>query len=139
MSGHPVTVHLPDAMYDPLQEVAQSRNESIEQVVINQLRSVVSVSLPDLPADEESELIAFKFLSDDTLRSIAREQMPAREQERMQHLMDGNTEGTLTAAERQELEQMVERGQRLMLRKAWAAGMLMERGHPITGDDFTHE
>jgi hypothetical protein len=57
----------------------------------------------------------------------------------MQSLMDQNTLGTITPQEYQELTELVERGQRLTLRKAWAAGVLMERGYQITGDDFTAE
>lgn len=137
MSDHPVTVTLPEALYAPIHEIAEAKSQSVEQVLIDQLQSVLSVKLPSLPPDEESELIAFKFLSDDTLRNIAREEMPNRLQDHMQVLMDRNTFGTITPQEHQELTQLVERGQRLTLRKAWAAGVLMERGYPITGDDFT--
>jgi hypothetical protein len=97
------------------------------------------MTLPQLPSDEEAELIAFKFLSDDTLRNIAREQMVETLQERMQVLMTRNNMGTIIGAEYDELANLVERGQRLTLRKAWAAGILMERGHSITGDDLTME
>lgn len=139
MTDHPVTVTLPESLYAPIRKIAEAKSQSVERVVIDQLQSVLSVNLPTLPQDEESELIAFKFLSDDTLRNIAREQLPNRLQEQMQVLMDRNNHGTITAKEHQELTQLVERGQRLTLRKAWAAGVLMERGYSITGDDFTTE
>lgn len=132
-------VNVPDAILEPIRRIAEATARPVEQVIIEQLRSVVSVSLPSLPADEESELIAFSFLADDTLRSIAREQMPQRLQERLQVLMDANNFGTITPTEYEELAELVERGQRLMLRKAWAAGVLMERGHQITGQDFDSE
>lgn len=131
MTDHSVTLSLPNAIFDPLREIAEAKSQSLEQVVIEQLRSVLSVSLPPLAADEDAELVAFKFLSDDTLRNIAREQMPSRDQDRMQVLMDQNNLGTITSLEYEELSQLVDRGQRLMLRKAWAAGVLMERGHKI--------
>lgn len=136
MTDHPVTVSLPDTIFDPLRKIAESRAQSVEDVVVDQLRSAMSVSLPSLPPDEESELVAYKFLSDDTLYGIVREQMPQKMQERMQALMDKNTFGTITPEEHDELTELVERGQRLTLRKAWAAGILMERGHQITGADF---
>jgi len=134
-----LVVSLPDAILDPIRRIAEATARPVEQIIIEQLRSVVSVSLPTLPADEESELIAFGFLADDTLRSIAREQMSQRLQERMQVLMDANNFGTITVAEYEELSELVDRGQRLMLRKAWAAGVLMERGHHITGQDMAAE
>jgi hypothetical protein len=139
MTDHPVTLSLPDAIFDPIRQIAEAKDQPVEQVVLDQLRSVISVKLPPLPPDEEAELIAFKFLSDDTLRNIARGQMAESLQERMQVLMTRNNMGTITSAEYDELANLVERGQRLTLRKAWAAGILMERGYSMTGDDLTME
>ena len=136
MADHPVTVNLPDTIFDPIRRIAEAKAQSVEQVVIDQLRSVLSIAMPNLSADEESELVAYKFLSDDTLRNIAREKMPRQVQERMQALMDRNNFGTITPEEHAELSELVERSQRLMLRKAWAAGVLMERGHKVTGRDM---
>lgn len=139
MSDHQITLNLPDAIFEPIQEIAEAKAQTVEQVVLSQLRSVLSVSLSNLPSDEEKELAAFKFLSDDTLRNIAREQLPNRVQERMQVLMDANNFGSILSEEYQELTGLVERGQRLTLRKAWAAGVLMERGYKITGEDMIVE
>jgi hypothetical protein len=55
----------------------------------------------------------------------------------MQVLMDRNNLGTISAEEYGELARLVERGQRLTLRKAWAAGVLMERGHKISMQDMS--
>jgi hypothetical protein len=136
---HPITLTMPDQIYDPIMEIAEAKSVTVEEVGIAQLRSVQSVTLPSLPADEESELIAFKFLSDDTLRAIAREQMLKRDQSRMQLLMTRNNMGDITADERDELAALVERGQRLTLRKAWGAAILIERGYAITADDMADE
>lgn len=46
----------------------------------------------------------------------------------MQVLMDKNNFGTITDDEYRELEEDVERGNRLMVRKAEATGILMGRG-----------
>ncbi len=80
--------------------------------------------------------IAFRLLSDDTLRSIAREQMSRSKQERMIYLGDRNSRGNITSEEFNEYSSLVEQGERLMLRKAWAAGVLMDRGYKIIGDDL---
>ncbi|MBC8170764.1 MAG: hypothetical protein H7X77_03805, partial [Anaerolineae bacterium] len=101
MSDHSVTLNLPGAIFAPLRQIAKVKAQSVEQVVIDQLRSVIEVQLPTLPPDEEAELAAFKFLSDDTLRSIAREQMAAPLQVQMQNLMDRNSAGTITPEEYQ--------------------------------------
>jgi YD repeat-containing protein len=137
MSDHRITVDLPESVFDPIRRIAEAKDQSVAEIVVDQLRSVLSVPMPSLPADEESELVAFKFLSDDTLLNIVREQMLRPDQEQMQVLMDRNNFGTITPQEYDQLSNLVERGQRLMLRKAWAAGVLMERGHNISAQDFT--
>jgi hypothetical protein len=50
--------------------------------------------------------------------------------------MDKNSRGVMTDEEHGELEKLVERGDRLMLRKAEAAAMLRKRGHTFTQKDF---
>ncbi len=140
MADQPLTVYLPEAILDSIRQIAAAKAQSVEQVIVDQLRSVLSIELPiALPPDEESELVAFKFLSDDTLRNIVREQMSRSLQERMQPLMDRNNFGTITPVEYTELAQLVERGNRLTLRKAWAAAVLMERGYQITEQDFVQD
>ena len=89
-----------------------------------------------LTACEIAELDALKALSDDTLWTIAREQMPDDVQARMQVLMDRNSLGQISDDEYRELETLVEHGNRLMVRKAEAAGILMERGYKFTQQDF---
>jgi hypothetical protein len=89
-----------------------------------------------LPADELAELQAMVYLSDDTLWTIAREQMQPDLQKRMSTLMNKNSEGTITGEEHNELSSLVERGERLMLRKAEAMKLLLERGYPVTLADL---
>jgi len=90
----------------------------------------------DLPDDEKSELKAMAYLSDDTLWTIAREQMPLSIQERMSVLMSRNTRGTITDAEYSELTELVERGNKLTLRKAKAMNYLMDRGYSVAFDNL---
>jgi hypothetical protein len=89
-----------------------------------------------LPADELAELQAMVYLSDDTLWTIAREQMQPDLQKRMSTLMNKNSEGTITGEEHNELSSLVERGERLMLRKAEAMKLLLERGYSVTLADI---
>jgi len=129
MVAESITLNVPKHIYERAQKVAASTAQSLEAVILHELESAF---LPPLPPDEEAELNALTYLSDDALWTIAREQMPAPRQERMQVLMDGNTKGTLTENEYKELEQLVDQGQRLMLRKGKAAALLTERGYKVT-------
>jgi hypothetical protein len=129
------TLPIPDDVYQRARQIAEETSQPIDRVMIDYLRTL-SAPLPVLPPDEEAELDAMKHLSDDTLWTIAREQMAAALQEQMQSLMDGNSRGTLTTEERNTLENLVERGQRLMLRKSEAAALLTQRGYRVTPEDM---
>jgi hypothetical protein len=132
-------VNIPEDLYERLQTIAVATNRAFDDILVSRLKSTLSEPLPALPPDEQAELDALRFLSDDTLWTLAAEQMPKSAQARMQVLMDRNSDGTITDAEYTELEGLVERGNRLMVRKAEASVILMERGHAFTQDDFTHK
>lgn len=132
-----ITLELTDDLIDRARKQAAQSDQPIEQVLVRQLEAAFSEPLPILPADEQAELDALAYLSTDALWTIAREQMPHDQQNRMQMLMSGNTKGKLTTTEFAELENLVEQGQRLMLRKAKAAALLTEKGYRIIPDDMT--
>lgn len=136
MSDHPITLSVPEYVYNRARKLAESNSEAIEQVLVRQLENAFSEPLPTLPPDEEAELNAMQHLSDEVLWTIAREQMVADKQSRMQTLMDANTKGTISESEFQELSQLVESGQRVMLRKAQAAALLTQRGHKVRPQDM---
>lgn len=128
MTLQTITLQIPEHIYERAQQVAENTDQPLEAVFLHELENAF---LPPLPEDEEAELSALNYLSDEALWTIAREQMPSPRQERMQGLMDGNTKGTLSEAEYQELEHLVEQGQKLMLRKGKAAALLTERGYTV--------
>jgi hypothetical protein len=129
------TLTIPEEVYSRARRIADETAQPVENVLIEHLKNLTE-PLPALPPDEQEELDALKHLSDDALWTIAREQMPQVVQNRMQVLMDKNSLGTITEDEYTELAAYVERGNRLMVRKAEAAGILMERGHTFTQRDF---
>lgn len=129
------TLIVPDEIYTRAEEIAHDTARPVDEVLLEQLR-LLADPLTALPPDEQAELTALRHLSDDALWTIAAEQMPETVQEQMQTLMDRNSQGTITEDEYAELEQLVNRGNRLMLRKAEASGLLIERGHPFTQADF---
>lgn len=128
-------VAIPERLYDKARRVAEQNALPIDEVIVARLEQGLDTNL-DLPADEHAELQALAYLSDDTLWTIAREQMAHARQARMQGLMDKNSWGTITPDEYDELGVLVESGQRLTLRKAQAMKLLMARGYSITLDDL---
>jgi hypothetical protein len=111
------TLTIPEEVYIRARRIAEETSQPVEQVLIEHLRTL-SASLPVLPPDEEAELEALKQLSDDALWTIGREHLPDDLQARIQYLMDRNSLGPITPEEYAELGSLVDRGERLMLRKS---------------------
>lgn len=136
MTDHAITLTLPARLFERAQQIAETTAQPIEQVLVEQLENALDNPFAALPRDEQIELEALTLLSDATLWTIAREQMDASTQVRMQALMDKNARVPLNDTEAAEFDILVEQGQKLMLRKAQAAALLVKRGHPVTPDDL---
>ena len=132
MNDYSVTLPVPADIYDRASHIAEVTAQSIETVLLQQLKDAFADPLPELPVDEQRELNALTLLSDEALWTIAREQMAGDKQVRMQTLMEENNQRGLDPLQQAELEALVEQGQRLSLRKAKAAALLIERGYTIT-------
>lgn len=130
------TISIPDSLYQKAQEVAKQRSLSVDEVIRVGLEGAFVESMLDIPLDEQAELKAMTYLSDDALFSMMREQMPQAKQARMSVLMDKNNRGSISDEEHAELVTLVEDGQRLTLRKATAMNILMDRGYNLTLDDM---
>ena len=130
-----IILKVPEDIAVRARQVAATVAQPVEQLLLNHLKTFAA-SLPVLPPDTQAELDALQHLSDDALGTIAREQMLEDVQARAPTLMDQNSRRVMTDEEHAELEQLVERGDRLMLRKAQAATLLRQRGYPFTQKDF---
>jgi len=123
---------------------AEERGELDECLRLNHFMNMLKIrarqkladAAPLLAEDEEAELQALRYLSDDALWTIARERMAPEAQARTRTLMDKNSSGAITPEDYQELTRLVERGQRLMLRKSEAAAVLTRRGHTVSAQDL---
>ncbi|MCC7446767.1 MAG: hypothetical protein IT324_05085 [Anaerolineae bacterium] len=115
MTDYLITLHVPDYVYERARKIAEETAQPIEQVLAARLEYAFDdrTDLSFLPPDEQSELAAFKQLSNDTLPSIAREQLPRTVQERVQYLGNRNSQGTITLDEHTKYARLVEQGERL--------------------------
>lgn len=132
MSSRPVTLEVPDELYDRARQIAAAGERRIEDVMVSELSAALHTHKPALSPDEEAELAALRHLSDDALWTIARERLPADVEARLQALLEEGS--SLNADQRAELESLVERGDRLMVRRAEAAAVLTRRGYFVTPD-----
>jgi uncharacterized protein (DUF1684 family) len=130
------TISIPDSLYQKAQEIAKLRSQNVDDVIREGLAGAFGKGQLDIPDDEQAELKAMSYLSDDALWTIARETMPSKVDQRISELLTKNQRGTISAAEREELEVLVERGDKLTLRKSQAMRYLSERGYTINPDDL---
>jgi hypothetical protein len=131
----PIVLTIPQDIATRARQIAEMIEQPVEQVLIEHLKTLAT-PLPTLPPEEQAELDALRHLSDDALWTIAREQMPEDVQIHARKLMNKNAQGTSTDEDSAALEKLVERGDRLMLRKAEAAAILRQRGYLFTQKDF---
>jgi hypothetical protein len=130
-----ILLTIPSDILRRAQQIAESTELPVEQVLVDHLKTLAA-PLPTLPPEVQAELDALHNLSDDALWTIAREQMPVDVDARAHKLMDKNNHGEISDREAAELDALVERADRLMLRKAEAAEILRARGHQFKQSDF---
>jgi hypothetical protein len=128
------TIAIPHVLYEKAQRLAQQTSQSVDEIICTRLEGALDQPMFDLPNDERTELQAMSYLSTDALWTIAREQMPPDVQHAMSHLMEKNSQGTITEEEFRDLSALVERGQRLTLRKSQAMKLLLDRGYTVSLD-----
>ena len=130
-----IILKVPEDISARARQIAEAIAQPVEQLLLDHLKTLAA-PLPVLPPDTQAELDALHHLSDDALWTIASAQMSEDVQTRAHVLLDKNSRGTITDDEHAELEHLVERGDRLMLRKAEAATILRKKGHTFTPKDF---
>ncbi len=136
MTDHTITLTLNESVYTQLQRMASQAAQPIEKVLESHLMGEFS-SPSTLPEAIQTELAAFRQISDEALWTIAREQTPSDQRERANLLLALNKRLALTPDEESELDQLLEASDRVMLRKAEAAALLTQRGYKVTPDDMT--
>ena len=128
------TISIPNTLYEKAQRLAKQTSQSVNDVICTRLEGALDQPMLALPSDERAELRAMSYLSNDALWTIAREQMQPDLQHAMSQLMEKNSKGTITDHECRDLSALVERGQRLTLRKSQAMKLLLERGYSVSLD-----
>lgn len=131
MTVRTVTVQLPEILYRQAKETAAAKSLSVEEV----LAQSIALSLPpleeELPPDLRRQLSSLMLRSDDELWDIARAEMEAGQQDRLETLTDSREARELTAEETLELETIISEGESLMVKKAEAYRLLTRRGFTI--------
>jgi hypothetical protein len=127
----PITLQLPDRLYQRLASTAQATQQPLEEVIIHALEVGSPPDWDDVPEEFQADLAALDRVDDAALWTIARSHQPSTEMTRYDVLLDLNQEGRLSDFEKLELTQLRQAADTFMLRKAHAAVLLRWRGHMV--------
>jgi hypothetical protein len=127
----PITLQLPDRLYQRLASTAQATQQPLEEVIIHALEVGSPPDWDDVPEEFQADLAALDRVDDAALWTIARSHQPSTEMTRYDVLLDLNQEDRLSDFEKLELTQLRQAADTFMLRKAHAAVLLRWRGHMV--------
>lgn len=131
MNTHTIIVDLSPALFQSVDRVARATHRSPEAVV----KAMLAHALPpldDVAPEEADVLAALALLDDAALWQVAREQLPSASQEKVQSLLDLQSQTQLSAAQQVELQALLDEYGKVMVRKAHATLLLARRGFQVT-------
>ena len=129
--SHPVLhLKLPEDVYERVRRAAKGMNQPVKQALMQIVRAATP-SLERVPAEYRAELEGLEDLGDEPLWAIARGRPAPARQRRLDRLLEKNRRGELTDRERRALGELRSEGDRLMLRRSYAALLLKYRGHRL--------
>jgi hypothetical protein len=126
-----VTLNLPEMLYLRLLQTAQATRRPLDEVVLRVLEVGSPPAWNDAPAEFQADLAALDRLDDEALWYIVRSSRSQADMRRYQELLDRHATGTLSDAERRELDELRLEADRFMLLKAHAAALLRWRGYQL--------
>jgi hypothetical protein len=129
--SHPVVnLELPEDIYEHVRRAAKGMNQPLEKALVSIVRAATP-SLEKVPAEYRAELETMEDLGDEELWRILRSRLASAKQRRLEALLDKSQRATLTDSENESLIALRKDGDRLVLRRSYAALLLKYRGHRL--------
>lgn len=132
MPAETITLEIPELLYQRLVNTARATQRPLQDIIVRALLLGSPPQWDDVPEEFQADLAPLDKLDDNTLWQIARSCKTVTDMERYNLLLEGNSSGTLTEAERLELMTLRHDADLFMLRKAQAAVLLRWRGHQVS-------
>ena len=126
-----ITLQLPGETLQRYQRGAAVARKALEEFLVERLVEAVPPLADDLPSPLHEELKALEGLDDKALWKVAQSQLSPARQRLYSRLLRKNSQGTITAREKEKLHAIGEEARRLTLKKAHACMLLKWRGHSI--------
>lgn len=130
MTIQPVTINLPDLLYDQIRRRAEQSHRSVEAELLEVVTSAVPV-VDELPADLNEAISPLALLDDESLKRAAHSHLSAEVAAQMESLHIKRQREGLTEVETQTLAGLVRQYEKAMLVRAHAVELLKKRGFDV--------
>lgn len=126
MSDQPVLIHVPDTLYERIQQIAEDSHRSVETVLLESLD--ILFADVNLSPNDMSELQAY---SDEQLWAVVHRRLPWTQSLRLQELNAKARSSELSDPEEMNLKKLLEITDLQMLLRSEALRLLKERGYDV--------
>ncbi len=131
MTVQPITLNLPEMLYDRLRQRAEQTQRSIEDELLETVATAIPLT-EKLPDDLSEAISHLHLLDDQALWRAAQSHLSVEVAAEMERLHLKRQREGLTENETQTLDKSVYQYERAMLVRAQAAALLKQRGHDIS-------
>ena len=131
MAVQPITLNLPDAIYQRLQHVANALNRPLEEVIFQSIEGNLPPAIDDLPSELRHELLTLQTMTDQALWAITKTELSPLQWSRHQALLKKKQAGTINAEEEVELTSLRNDVDHFVMRRSYAMALLKWRGHSL--------
>ncbi|MEA3338769.1 MAG: hypothetical protein U9R15_02275 [Chloroflexota bacterium] len=131
MNEQTITITLPNAVYDRVRTTAQATALTSEEVIKQSVMLLLPAFEADITPHLRLNLTKFSLLNDMQLWKTANLLMSHTHQLRLEELAELQKQRSLTKNEQAELDNLMDEARHIMLYKAEARRILVQRGHII--------
>lgn len=131
MEPQTVTLHLPDATYRRLVELSAKSERPLTEETVYLLNSALATD-ESLTSDITARLEYLSLLTDEELWNAATSTASEEDNELMQGLLEKRQRAGLTSNETEQVQVLSAHFNQIMMTRAKAATILLERGHDIS-------
>jgi hypothetical protein len=128
MASHTIMITLPETLYERVRVSAEASARPVEDVLSQFIATSYPALEDDLPPEMRSEFAGWLLFSDARLWEIAQSRFEESKQVELEKLVELQKQRSLIAPEEGRLNQLLIESQELMLRKAEAQRLLVQRG-----------
>ena len=129
MDSQPLTLHLPNATYQRLVELATQSERSVAEETVHFLNSTL---LNELAPDLNARLEQLSALTDEELWKAASSKASEEDNDLMQMLLEKRQREGLTSSEAERTQALSDYFNQIMMVRAKSAVILSERGHDVS-------